>query len=199
MPFLFITLVMCSGRTCHLWISVCVSKVPVLSNEKVLVCLNRIRAVHCGAGGLDVVGRFIVEEALLYFDKQSKNKPMLIWCGTETPRCCVCLVPVCVHEGTEWLSQWAWWFVGRLMVNYLDIKSGVFRWSFWISFRATEVNFLIFCRRGLTVNYLDICRRLTVNYLDILSATHAELSRYFVERFTVNYLDILSGDSRWII
>jgi len=188
MPFLFITLVMCSGRTCHLWISVCVSKVPVLSNKKVLVCLNRIRAVHCGAGGLDVVGRFIVEEALLYFDKQSKNKPMLIWCGTETPRCCVCLVPVCVHEGTEWLSQWAWWFVGRLMVNYLDIKSGVFRWSFWISFRATEVKFsniLSAATHGELSRYL--------------SATHAELSRYFVERFTVNYLDILSGDSRWII
>ena len=48
-----------------------------LRNKKVLVCLNRIRAVRCGAGGLDVVGRIAVKVALLYFDKQNKNNIML--------------------------------------------------------------------------------------------------------------------------
>ena len=43
------------------------------------------------------VGRFTVEEASLYFNKQDKNKPMLIWCGNETLRCYVCLVPVCMQ------------------------------------------------------------------------------------------------------
>jgi len=115
-----------------------------------------------------------------------KNKPKLIWCGTETLRCYVCLEPVCM--------QWPYWITFRVGLMVCG---------------ASEAELPGYLVRSLPVQFLDFFSG-DWSYLDILSASHGELSRYFsdfsrwifsifLRRFTVNFLTTLSLVGRWIM